>query len=219
MSAADPGPEQWVGPRQTLGTGRMEALSDGVFAFAMTLLVVNLAVPPDHLLHQLLRTWPTFLAYVVSFFTIGAGWMAHTALTDRLDRVDQMFLKLNLLVLLAVGFLPLPTRLVASTLHSPSNERVAVTVYGATLVAIRILGFALDTYARREHLYRTGREGEELRREGRQLLPVLGGYAVAIAVGIAAPQVAVALYFAITVYLFFPLRVIGRYLSHRSTGS
>ena len=201
---------------QSRGAARMEALSDAVFAFGMTLLVVDIALPPGNLLHEVLHAWPTFLAYVVSFFTIGAGWMAHTALTDRLERVDQTFLKLNLLILLTIGFLPLPTRLVATTLHSVGNERVAVTMYGLTLFAIRLVGFALDTYARREHLYRTGAEGEELRRQGRQLLPVLGGYLAALLIGLAAPQVAVALYFAITVYLFFPVSAIGRHLSHRT---
>jgi uncharacterized membrane protein len=93
-----------------------------------------------------------YLAYVVSFLTIGAAWLAHTALTDRLARADPVFLRLNLLLLLVVVFLPFPTEYIAANLHTASGERVYVTLYGLTLLAIRVLGSALDAYARHEHL-------------------------------------------------------------------
>jgi uncharacterized membrane protein len=85
-------------------------------------------------------TWPAYLAYVVSFLTIGAAWLVHTTLTGRLARSDPIFLQINLLVLLVAAFLPFPTRLVADALHDTDAERVAVTVYGLTLLAIRVLG-------------------------------------------------------------------------------
>lgn len=76
-----------------LTKGRMEALNDGVLAFAMTLLVVDLALrPPGSPLHQFLAAWTAYLAYVVSFLTIGSGWIAHNALTDALEQVDRIFL-------------------------------------------------------------------------------------------------------------------------------
>jgi uncharacterized membrane protein len=192
---------------RSLGKGRLEAFSDGVFAIAITLLVLDIAVrPPGTLLEQVLHAWPAYVAYVVSFLTIGAGWLAHTALTDRLERTTPSFLRLNLLVLLFVGFLPFPTRLVADALHNVENERVAVTIYGLTLLAIRVLGFGLDWYARRERLYKPQGEGTELQREGRQFLPVVIGYVIAILGGLAAPRLAVALYFAIAVFLILPFR-------------
>jgi uncharacterized membrane protein len=86
------------------------------------------------------HAWPAYVAYVVSFLTIGAAWLAHTALTDRLMHSDSIFLRLNLLGLLVVAFLPFPTRLVADALQHFDAERVAVTVYGLTLLAIRVLG-------------------------------------------------------------------------------
>ena len=93
--------------RRTLDKGRLESFSDGVFGFAATLLVADLALrPPGSALEQVLRAWPSYLAYVVSFLTIGAGWLAHTALTDRLARADPILLRLNLLLLLVVVFLP-----------------------------------------------------------------------------------------------------------------
>jgi TMEM175 potassium channel family protein len=193
--------------RRSLGTGRMEALSDGVFGFAATLLVLDIAIhPPGTALEQVLHAWPSYLAYVVSFLTIGAAWLGHTTLTDRLARTDPLLLRINLLLLLVVALLPFPTRLVADALHHEDSERVFVTMYGLALLAIRILGFALDAYARHEHLYSPPQEGDERTDEPRELLPVLGGYVVAILIGLAVPGVAVAIYFAVAVYMIlFPV--------------
>jgi uncharacterized membrane protein len=193
---------------RTLDKGRLESFSDGVFGFAATLLVADLALrPPGGALEQVLRAWPSYLAYVISFLTIGAGWLAHTALTDRLARADPILLRLNLLLLLVVVFLPFPTRLVAGALNHTASERVFVTMYGLNQLAIRIVGFALDAYARRGHLYSPEGEGEELQSEQRELLPVVVGYVVAILLGLALPTAAVAVYFALALYLVvWPLR-------------
>ena len=180
----------------------MEAFSDGVFSIAATLLVLDIAIhPPGTALEQVLHAWPFYLAYLVSFLTIGAGWLAHTQLTDGLTRADPLLLRINLLVLLVVAFLPFPTKLVADALHSDSRERVFVTLYGLTLLVIRSLSFALDAYARREHLYTPPEAGEEQQDAPLELLPVLGGYVAAILLGLVVPQAAVALYFAIALYM------------------
>ena len=194
-------------PRRSLGTARMEAFSDGVFSIAATLLVLDIALhPPGTPLEQVLHAWPAYLAYVVSFLTIGAGWLAHSAMTDRLARTDPLLLRINLLLLLVVAFLPFPTKLVADALHHEGSERVFVTLYGLTLLSIRVLGFALDSYARRERLYAPLVEGEEKTDGPRELLPVLGGYVIAILIGLAVPGVAVAIYFAVGVYMIiFPV--------------
>jgi len=194
----------------------MEGFSDGVFGFAITLLVLGIALrPPGSPLQQVLHAWPSYLAYVVSFLTIGGTWLQHTALTDQLARVDQLFLRLNLLVLLVVVFLPFPTKLVADALHNSGGERVYVTLYGLTLLAIRLLGFTLDAYARYEHLYSPAGEGEELQSTQRKFLPVVIGYVIAILIGLALPVVAVALYFGIAVYLVVPFREAARVLARR----
>jgi len=201
--------------RRSLGTDRLAAFSDGVFSIAATLLVLDIAVHPPALLKQVLQAWPGYVAYVVSFLTIGAAWLAHTALTDRLARADPVFLQINLLVLLVVAFLPFPTRLVTDALHQAAPERVAVTVYGLTLLAIRLLGSALDAYARHEHLYSPREDGQESLIAHRKLLPVVTGYVIAILIGLAVPGAAVALYFGITVYLIVPFREVARLLSRR----
>ncbi len=189
-------------PRRSLSTTRMEAFSDGVFSIAATLLVLDIAIhPPGTALEQVLHAWPFYLAYVVSFLTIGAAWLGHTQLTDRLEETDPLLLRINLLLLLVVAFLPFPTKLVADALHSNSSERVFVTMYGLTLLAIRVLGFALDAYARREHLYSPPDAGEAQQDEPRELLPALGGYLTAIAIGLVLPQLAVAVYFGVAIYM------------------
>jgi uncharacterized membrane protein len=203
--------------RRFLGTDRLSAFSDGVFSIAATLLVLDIAVhPPGTPLEQVLRAWPAYLAYAVSFLTIGAAWLVHTALTDRLTRSDPIFLQINLLVLLVVAFLPFPTRLVANGLHNTGAERVAVTIYGLTLLAIRLLGSALDAYARREHLYSPQSDGDEPQGPRRKLLPVVIVYVIAILIGLVLPGAAVALYFGIAVYLIVPFRQVARLLFRRS---
>ena len=205
--------------RRTLNKGRMEGFSDGVFGFAITLLVLDIAVhPPGSPLHQLVQAWPSYVAYLISFLTIGGAWLGHMAMTDRLTQVDSLLLRLNLILLLGVAFLPFPTQLMADSLREPANERVYVTLYGLTLLAIRLIAFGLNVYARRQHLYSPQGAGEELRTDQREFLPIIVGYVIAILIGLALPRLAVALYFALALWLVVPFWEVVRLLSrgHRS---
>ena len=196
----------------------MEALSDGVIAIAITLLVLELAIhPPGSALHQVLHIWPAYVAYVISFLTIGAAWLAHTSLTNRLERVDSVFLKLNLLFLLFVTFLPFPTGLVGEALRDRSDERVFITLYGLTLLAIRLLVFALDAYSARESL-QVQDSGAAERLDKRQFQQVVIAYVVGIVVGLALPVLTVALYFIVSLYLVVPFRAIAGLLTAKSDG-
>ncbi len=196
----------------SLSKNRMEAFSDGVMAIAITLLVLSLALhPPGSPLKQFLEAWPSYLAYVVSFLTIGSAWIDHNALTDRLGRVDTVFLRLNLLFLLVVTYLPFPTRLVATSLDVTfAPERVASVVYGATLLAIQVMFYVLVRYSRREHLMQLGEEPPDLRAEQRRFAFAVGGYAITIAIALVVPVVAVALYFAIAIFLVVPFRALAQ---------
>jgi hypothetical protein len=74
----------------------MEAFSDGVFSIAATLLVLDIALrPPGTPLEQVLHAWPAYLGHVISFLTIGAAWIGHDAITDRLTRADSLLLRIN----------------------------------------------------------------------------------------------------------------------------
>jgi len=131
-------------------TTRLEAFSDGVFAIAITLLVLEISVPlgsQEHLLGAILDEWPSYLAYLVSFATIGAVWLAHSAITEHLEGADPTFLRLNLLLLFCVSFIPFPTRLLAENFGSEEAVRVAVTVYGINLLLASLATSALWAWA------------------------------------------------------------------------
>jgi len=114
------------------------------------------------------------------------------------------------------GQRPIPaSRLVAEAITNTSRERVYVTMYGLTLLAIRLLRSALDAYARYEHLYAPTEEGEELRTTERKFLPAVAGYVIAIIIGLLLPVAAAALYAGLAVYLVVPFREAARVLIRR----
>jgi uncharacterized membrane protein len=190
---------------------RLEAFSDGVFAIAITLLVLDIAVRPGGTaLQELFSGWPTYVGYVVSFMTIGVAWIGHTAMTEELRRVDAVYLRLNLLLLLFVVFLPFPTRLVTEAFGDREAERVAATVYGITLLLIRLLGISLDAYAIRTGLYVAQVADDELARSRRKAFSGMVLYLVAILVGLVLPGVAVTVYFGIALFLVVPWREVSR---------
>ena len=125
-----------------MSTDRLETFSDGVIAIAITLLVLELHVPTEtggELWPALLRQWPSYLAYLVSFAVIGIIWVNHHGILALVAKVDRPLLYLNLLLLLAVAGIPFPTALLAEHLQSPEvDANVAAAVYGgwATFVAL-----------------------------------------------------------------------------------
>jgi uncharacterized membrane protein len=113
--------------------------------------------------------------------------------------------------LFRVAFLPFPTRLVAESLRNTRDERVFLTLYGVTLLVIRLMLALIDRYATRQDLYtRASRTDDDLRTDRRKLLPVTSGYIVAIGVGLAAPTVGVIIYLALAVFLIVPFRGLWR---------
>jgi uncharacterized membrane protein len=206
MSTGEP-PAQPL--RRGLQTGRLEALSDGVFAFAITLLVLDIAVPVHarkDLLGAVTHQWPSYLAYGVSFSTIGALWLGHNAITEYLDRANAAFIRLNLLLLLLVAILPFPTRLFAVYLGEDQPERVAATIYGITLLVASTLLWVLWRYAVHAHLVRPDMADEEVELLTQRLTPGLGGYVLLIVLGLFVPVIAVAGYLAVALYYIIPFR-------------
>jgi uncharacterized membrane protein len=201
---SSPGPS-----RRGFGTGRLEAFSDGVFAIAITLLVLDVAVPASaerHLLRAVIDLWPSYLGYVVSFSTIGAMWLGHNAVTEYLNRANVVFVRLNLLFLLFVAFLPLPTRLFADFIERDSPERVAVTIYGISLLLTSTMLLALWRYAVYARLVRPEASDKEIQFLTQRLTPGLGAYVVLITAGLFVPIIAVIGYLAIALYYIIPFR-------------
>jgi uncharacterized membrane protein len=134
---------------QRWDTGRIEAFSDGVFAIAITLLVLEITVDDyDDLRAALLKEWPSYLAYVTSFMTVGSLWIAHHNLFGQLRYVDAVMLRLNLILLLFAAFLPFPTGVMAQSFHaSEGAERTAVVFYGAIALVIELILRSAIRYA------------------------------------------------------------------------
>ncbi len=125
---------------------RLEAFSDGVFAVAITLLALDLAVAGPEgrgsLSHQLYEKWPAFLAYLISFFMIGIIWVNHHALVRQITKVDRTLLFLNLVLLLFVVLIPFSTSTMADyfTRHDWDTQ-VAMMIYGGVFLGMSI-GFS-----------------------------------------------------------------------------
>jgi TMEM175 potassium channel family protein len=137
--------------------GRLEAFSDGVFAVAITLLALNLAVPgPGHgpLARQLADHWPSFAAYVVSFLTIGIIWVNHHTLFKNLSEIDRTLLFLNLLLLFFVVAIPFATATIASYLSRGGTDAslAAVVFQGVFEGMSLIFGLLFWWSIRHEHL-------------------------------------------------------------------
>jgi uncharacterized membrane protein len=138
-------------------TGRLEAFSDGVFAVAITLLVLTIKIPGidapanqlpnDTQLWSLLRSeWPMLAAYTTSFATIGVMWINHHRLYTHIKRTNTMLMLLNLLLLLIIVFIPVPTALVAEYLVHP-DQHAAALLYSGTMVILAVCFNLLWRYA------------------------------------------------------------------------
>jgi uncharacterized membrane protein len=128
--------------RHALPLDRFNAFSDGVFAIAITLLVLDIHVPDPgsgDLAHQLASQWPSYAAYVISFLTIGIIWINHHAMLRRVSRVDHAIMVWNLLLLMSVGVLPFTTALMAAYLKEGSGEHLAAAIYSASFLVMGLL--------------------------------------------------------------------------------
>jgi TMEM175 potassium channel family protein len=185
------------------GTTRMETFSDGVFAIAATLLVLTFSVGAfqgANLGHALLHLWPSYLAYVTSFVTIGIIWMNHHWCVEKMARVDRTFLFINILLLLTVAFLPFPTKLVADYLRKP-GEQAAVYAYDATFIAMSILYNLWWRYARTgRRLIAEDVRDSRLRAIDRAFDPGVPMYVACLVVAIFSPLASVFLTFAIAAF-------------------
>lgn len=134
-------------------TGRVEAFSDGVFGIAITLLVLDIKVPkaaevapPLSLAAALLRQWPVYAAYVLSFATVLIMWTNHHKMFRLIRRSNHAFLMINGLLLMFVTLVPFPTALLAEHIRQPGGS-AAAAVYSGMFVFIAILFNALWRYA------------------------------------------------------------------------
>jgi TMEM175 potassium channel family protein len=141
-----------------MSPGRLEAFSDGVFAIAITLLVLDIHVPDPSttadLAQQLGSQWPSYVAYGVSFLTIGIIWINHHAMLRRIKAIDHEILILNLLLMLCVGLLPFTTALMAAYLKESEGETLAAAIYAGSFLLMSVVFAAMNwtILFRKDHL-------------------------------------------------------------------
>jgi uncharacterized membrane protein len=190
---------------------RVEAFADGIFAFAATLLILNLAVDQTKALApQLLDNWTSYIAYAISFITIGIIGANHHTAMHQIGRVDRTFLMLTVLFLMFIAFIPFPTRLLALDIKGPDAEAAALA-YGITLFGTALFFNALWRYAA------TGRrllkaDADQRTVDGISRSYLLGpiSYGVATLVALKSPVASAGLYAAIALFYLLDSAVFGR---------
>jgi uncharacterized membrane protein len=198
-----------------MSTSRLETFADGVFAIAATLLILNVdAQIGEHssaLGHRLLEIWPSYIAYAVSFVTIGIIWSNHHTVMGQLGRVDRTFLMLNVLLLLCVAFVPFPTRLIAEHLRDRHDLEAAALAYGATMTVMSVTYFTLWIYASRGgRLLHTDADPRVVSGITRSYLPGTPVYLAATLIAFVSPLASVIMFAAIALFYVIESSVFGR---------
>jgi uncharacterized membrane protein len=197
-----------------MNTNRLETFADGVFAIAATLLILNVDAQVSEDLHdlggRLLDIWPSYVAYAVTFFTIGIVWVNHHTVMSQIDRTDRIFLFLNIGFLMFVAFAPFPTRLIAEHIRG-EGARAATLTYGITLVLMAVLFNALWLYASLgARLLRGDHDPKVVRGITRSYALGPATYLAATLISIVTPIVGVILFAAIAGFYILESSVFGR---------
>jgi uncharacterized membrane protein len=191
-------------------TNRLEAFSDGVFAIAITLLVLEIAVPhvtDDSLASALGDEWPSFFGFGLSFVTIGIMWMNHHALFRDIERVDHVLLVLNLLLLLGVSFVPFATAVLAEYLNESDSRRVATLLYAGTFTVTATCFNALWLYASRgNRMIDRHTSAARVRARTMRYLPGPILYALGLPLALITPWLTLGLYVVLAVLYLLPLQ-------------
>jgi TMEM175 potassium channel family protein len=194
-----------------MSTSRLEAFSDGVFAIACTLLILNVTVAGPQLSQELFRIWPSYVAYAISFVTIGIMWVNHHTVMSLVSHVDRLFLMLHVLFLMLVAFVPFPTRLLAEYIIKPEGAEAAALAYGVTLTLTAILFNAIWRYASSgRRLLRSDADARLVEGIGRSYFPGPFLYLAATLVALVSPLASAALYVAIAVFYVLESSLFGR---------
>ena len=189
-----------------MSKSRVETFSDGIFAIAITLLVLTIAQPKNYhdLGRSLANSWPDFAAYVVSFAIIGIMWLNHHAVFARLETVDRGFTYLNFLLLMTITFLPYPTGVFGQALKQGQGAKTAAVFYAATMAVNAYAWVALWLYASRGR--RLLRPDFPEDRRGGATIAFNGGavvYTAAVGIAFLSPYAALAFQGALALYYAF----------------
>jgi uncharacterized membrane protein len=200
-------------------TARIEAFSDGVFAIAITLLIIEIGVPhvtgEESLRTALGDLWPSYGAYVLSFVTIGIYWANHHSLFRLFVRSDHFFLIVNVVFLMAISFLPFPTAVLGEYLTDDEHRDIAVRFYALGLLFPAMGWFSVWLYARARGLLDERLAPDYVRFLTMQFFLSNVLYVVGVVVAFLQPWVALGVISALTVLYLMPPRR-PRYTSQES---
>jgi uncharacterized membrane protein len=188
--------------------GRLVALTDGVVAIAVTLLVLEIRPPEDarHLWRGLAALWPSYLAYAVTFMLIGQIWANHHVMFDHIRRADRVVLLLNTLLLMDIAFLPFAASVLADAFREGHGERTAVVFHGAAFELAAILFNVIWRYARRDRRLLTETiDAAGITAIGRRFQLALAWIATGTALGALFPPLGVAVIAAFIPYYWLPI--------------
>ena len=199
---------------------RVEAVSDGIFAIAITLLVLTISEPDDYsrLASQLGERWPSLAAYVVSFAVIGIMWFNHHSIFAYLEAVDAGLFYLNLLLLMTIAFLPYPTGVLGQALQKGEGERTAAIVYSATMAVNALAWGALWIYASRGRRLLKSTFPESQRRIA-TLAFTLGVAVYALSIGVALINAYACLAFHGALALYYAFDPLSRHANRQPVDS
>jgi uncharacterized membrane protein len=191
-------------------TARLETFSDGVFAIAATLLILDVKLPAGNsVTHGLLHIWPSYAAYGISFLTIGIMWINHHTVFRQIDRVDRTFLTISVVFLMVIAFVPFPTRVLADHLHHDATA--AAFFYGLTMTAMACMYACLWFYAAAgRRLIAADADQRVVSGISRSYLPGVPFYALAAASAFLSSWLALALFAGIALFYVVESSLFGR---------
>jgi TMEM175 potassium channel family protein len=194
-----------------MSKNRVESFADGIFAFAATLLILNIVVDQNQRLGpQLLHDWPSYAAYAISFITIGIIGANHHQVMNQIAHVDRLFLMVTVLFLMFIAFIPFPTRLLALDIQTPDAEAAALA-YGITLTGTALLFNVMWRYAAWHHrLLRSDVDQRLVDGISRSYALGPASYGIATIFALVNPQFSALLYAAIAAFYVFESSIFGR---------
>lgn len=194
-----------------LSVDRLAALTDGVFAIAITLLALEVPIPHvgdgetgQALTDALIDQWPSYAAYVVTFFLIGAYWINHHRMFNLLKGIDHRFLIFNIFFLMAIAIIPFPNAFLAEYLLEPELRGVAAAVFGLAMAVVAVWYNVVWRYAGwRMRLIKPECDSARLRQVLNSYLIGPVAYLIGVAFSFFAPVVSLVIYAIIPIGYFF----------------
>src|SRR3989338_1033839 len=193
---------------KSLSIERLNAFSDGVFAIAITLLVLGITEPEitknahlnEELISHLFALSPKILSYIISFTVIGIFWVGHHILFRYIKKIDRNLIWLNIFLLMLISFIPFP----AALLGEYGQTQSAIFIYGATLLIVGVLFESIWWYAAKNNFIDEALNREMIKKAGRLILIAPVSYFIALIISFFNPIISLGIYILVPVLYIIP---------------